>query len=94
MHTCHSIDKDEKPIECPIDEKINNAGVSIQYTSIGVDQNEAYSVDLLYQIEECYEVGWFKSQQDSSELQIFNKAFSRKIKVLSLNNTCNVCLFA
>lgn len=87
MHTCHSIDKDEKPIECPIDEKINNAGVSIQYTSTGVDQNEAYSVDLLYQIEECYEVGWFKSQQDSTELRIFIDAFSRRIKVFSLKKS-------
>ncbi|XP_052684624.1 heparan-alpha-glucosaminide N-acetyltransferase-like isoform X5 [Crassostrea angulata] len=51
----HGLVKEEIPIQCPIgDDKMNNARISILYTSGVLNQNPDYSVALLYQTEECY----------------------------------------
>lgn len=51
----HGLVKEEIPILCPIvDDKMNNARISILYTSGVLNQNPEYSVALLYQTEECY----------------------------------------
>lgn len=53
----HGLVKEEIPILCPIvDDKMNNARISILYTSGVLNQNPEYSVALLYQTEECYKV--------------------------------------
>lgn len=53
----HGLVKEEIPIQCPIgDDKMNNARISILYTSGVLNQNPDYSVALLYQTEECYKV--------------------------------------
>ncbi|XP_011447071.3 heparan-alpha-glucosaminide N-acetyltransferase isoform X1 [Magallana gigas] len=51
----HGLVKEEIPIQCPnVDDKMNNARISILYTSGVLNQNPDYSVALLYQTEECY----------------------------------------
>lgn len=51
----HGLVKEEIPILCPIvDDKMNNARISIMYKSGVLNQNPEYSVALLYQTEECY----------------------------------------
>lgn len=53
----HGLVKEEIPIQCPnVDDKMNNARISILYTSGVLNQNPDYSVALLYQTEECYKV--------------------------------------